>query len=151
MALEFGDWLPFDGSEDAQRQVFRKTYPVFAANLDIFPAGYVGSTVWWSLQDYWTDVPGIVVERFGLFRPDGGMRAVGVEAQTSFGRVTAPAVAAPKVVSGGQAVAVPVPEPSHFAVHLAYVLVFPCLLVGMLVAGMLALRRFRRPRLRHAT
>src|SRR5438552_8214611 len=38
-----------------------------------------------------------------LFRsPDGGMRAVGVEAQTSFGRVTAPAVAVPKVISGGQ-------------------------------------------------
>ena len=151
MVLEFGDWLPFGGSEDAQRQVFRKTYPAFAANLDTFPAGYVGSAVWWSLQDYWTDVPGIVVERFGLFRPEGAMRAVGVEAQTSFGRVTAPAVAVPKVVSGGQAVPVPVPEPSHFAIHLAWVLAFPSLLVGVLVAGMLVLRRFRRPRLRHAT
>ena len=151
MVLEFGDWLPFGGSEDAQRQVFRKTYPAFASNLDIFPAGYVGSAVWWSLQDYWTDVPGIVVERFGLFRPDGGMRAVGVDAQTSFGRVTTPVAAQPRVVSGGQAVAVPVPEPSHFATHLAFVLVFPCVLVGLLVAGMLALRRFRRPRLRHAT
>ena len=79
------------------------------------------------------------------------MRAVGVDAQTSFGRVTTPVAAQPRVVSGGQAVAVPVPEPSHFATHLAFVLVFPCVLVGLLVAGMLALRRFRRPRLRHAT
>src|SRR5207249_3569557 len=126
MVLEFGDWLPFGGSEDAQRQAFRKTYPAFASNLDIFPAGYVGSAVWWSLQDYWTDVPGIVVERFGLFRPDGGIRAVGVDAQTSFGRVTTPVAAQPRVVSGGQAVAVPVPEPSHFATHLAFDRVFPC-------------------------
>jgi len=151
MILEFGDWLPLGGSEDAQRQVFRKTYPVFAANLDTFPAGYVGSAVWWSLQDYWTDVPGIAVERFGLFRPDGGMRAVGAEAQKSFGRVTAPSAAVPSVVSGGQAVAVPVPMPGRFPLQLAYVVVFPCVLVGLLVAGMLALRRYRRPRLRHAT
>ena len=151
MILEFGDWLPFGGSEDGQRQVFRKTYPAFAANLDTFPAGYIGSAVWWSLQDYWTDVPGIVVERFGLFRPDGAKRAVAVEAQTSFGRVTAPSVAVPRVVSGGQAVAVPAPMPGRFALQLAYVIVFPCVLVGLLVAGMLALRRFRRPRLRPVT
>jgi hypothetical protein len=79
------------------------------------------------------------------------MRAVGLDAKTSFGRVIGPSVPAPTVVSGGQAVAVPVPEPSYFALHLAYVLLFPCLLVGVLVAGMLALRRLRRPRWRRAT
>src|SRR5260370_9654941 len=140
MVLEFGDWVPLGGSEDAQRQVFRKTYRAFAANLDTFPAGYVGSAVWWSLEDYWTDVPGIVVERFGLFRPDGGMRAVGVEAQTSFGRVTAPSVAVPTVVSGRQAVPVPAPVPGRFAIQLRYVVMFPSVRVGPVLAGMRALR-----------
>jgi beta-galactosidase/beta-glucuronidase len=155
MILEFGDWLPFNGSEFEQRQVFRKTYPAFAANLDVFPAGFVGSAVWWSLNDYWTDVPGIAVERFGLFRPDGGMRAVGAEAQASFGHVTAPSVApAPRVVSGGQAVPVPAPEPSHFALQLAFAVAFPSVLVAVIVGGLVVLRRWRlsrrRPRLRHA-
>jgi len=151
MILEFGDWLPFNGSEAEQRQVFRLTYPAFAANLDLLPAGFIGSTVWWSLEDYWTDVPGIAVERFGLFKPDGGMRAVGAEAKSSFGQVTTPAATAPHVVSGGQAVPVPVAEPSHFAGQLIYAAVFPCVLVGVLVGALLGLRRLRLARLRAAT
>ena len=155
MVLEFGDWLPFNGSEFEQRQVFRKTYPAFAAHLDVFPAGYVGSAVWWSLEDYWTDVPGIGVERFGLFRPGGAMRAVGAEAAASFGHVTAPpASPAPPVVSGGQAVPVPAPEPSRFALELAFAVAFPCALVVVIAGGLVVLRRARlarRPRLGHAS
>ena len=143
MILEFGDWLPFNGSEFEQRQVFRATYPAFASNLDVFPAGFVGSTVWWSLEDYWTDVPGIAVERFGLYRPDGGMRAVGAEARSSFGRVTAPVATAPQVVSGGQAVPVPAPESRRFAAQLALVVLFPVVLIGVIFAGLLVLRRRR--------
>ncbi|HEY6875011.1 MAG TPA: sugar-binding domain-containing protein [Candidatus Dormibacteraeota bacterium] len=151
MILEFGDWLPFNGSEAEQRQVFRLTYPAFAANLDSLPAGFIGSTVWWSLEDYWTDVPGIAVERFGLFKPDGGMRAVGAEAKESFGKVTEPSATTPHVVSGGQAVPVPVAEPSHFAGQLAYAAIFPCMLIAVIVAALLALRRLRLARLRTST
>ncbi len=153
MILEFGDWLPFNGSEAEQAQVFRATYPAFAANLDVYPAGFVGSMVWWSLEDYWTDVPGIAVERFGLYRPDGGMREVGAEAQTSFGRVTEPVTAAPKIVSGGQAVPVPAPQSDRFVVQLVFVVIFPVVLIGFIVGGLAILRRHRtaargaRPRL----
>ena len=156
MVLEFGDWLPFNGSEFEQQQVFRKTYPAFAANLDVFPAGFVGSAVWWSLEDYWTDVPGIAVERFGLFRPGGQMRAVGAEATASFGQVNAPSAPVARVVSGGQAVPVPVPEPSHFALELLFAIAFPCALVAVIVGGLVGLRRRRgeragSPRLRRAS
>ena len=96
-------------------------------------------------------MPGIAVERFGLFKPDGGMREVGAEAKTSFGQVTTPPATAPHVVSGGQAVPVRVAEPTQFARQIVFAAIFPCALVAVLVGALLGLRRLRLARVRTAT
>ena len=101
MVLEFGDWVFDNGYEGNQTQIFRKTYPALVGNFDTQPGGYVGSAVWWSLDDYWTDVAGIGVERFGLYRPDGSLRPVGAAAKSGFGEVTSPSGTIPGIVSGG--------------------------------------------------
>jgi glycosyl hydrolase family 2 len=150
MVLEFGDWVFDNGYEGNQTQIFRKTYPALVGNFDTRPGGYVGSAVWWSLEDYWTDVAGIGVERFGLYRPNGSMRPVGVAARSGFGEVTSPSGTIPGIVSGGAGAAAPVPEPSHLALHLAYALVLPVVIVGAIVGMLVLMRRVRTARLRRA-
>ena len=54
------------------------------AARDTMPDGYLGFDIWWSLEDYWTTRPGIQVERFGLFRPDGTRRPVADAVTASF-------------------------------------------------------------------
>ena len=68
MVLEFGEWVAPTGGERQQANLFRDTYPSLHANFDTQPDGFVGSAVWWSLEDYWTDIAGIGVERFGFTR-----------------------------------------------------------------------------------
>jgi beta-glucuronidase len=147
MVLEFGSWVYDNGYEGQQPQIFARTFPALEANFDTRPDGYVGSAVWWSLEDYWTDVPGIDVERFGLFRPDGTMRPVGALAATSFGQVTLPTSRVPSVVPGGTGAAEPVQPSSHFASHLAFALVFPLVLIGLILGGLALLDWRRRRRL----
>jgi len=148
MVLEFGGWAYENGYEGRQTQVFRNTYPALAGKFDTSQGGYVGSAVWWSLNDYWTDVAGIGVERFGLYRPDGSMRPVGAAVRSGFGEVTSQSGTIPGIVSGGAGAAAPVPEPSHFALHLAYALALPCILVGVIVVMLIGLRRQRLIRMR---
>lgn len=148
MILEFGTFVYDNGYEGNQSVVFSKTYPALQGNFDTREGGFVGSAVWWSLQDYWTDVPGISVERFGLYRPDGSIRPVGVLAEASFGEVTGPGVTVPGVVSGGAGAAAPQPEPSHFALHLVYALAFPAVMLVALIALLYGLRRGKLARLR---
>jgi beta-galactosidase/beta-glucuronidase len=148
MILEFGAFVYDNGYEGNQAVVFTKTYPALQGHFDTREGGFVGSAVWWSLEDYWTDVPGISVERFGLYRPDGSIRPVGVLAKSSFGEVTGPGVTVPGVVSGGAGAAAPQPEPSHFAVHLAYALAFPAVMLVALIALLYGLRRNRLARMR---
>jgi len=143
MVLEFGQWVYENGYDGQQQMIFRKTWPALFGNLDTSKNGYVGAAVWWSLKDYWTDVAGIGVERFGLYAPDGSLRTVGKLAQAAFGEVTVPSGAVPGFTSGGAGAAAPVPEPSHFYLHLGYALIFPVALVLALVAIMVAMRRPR--------
>ncbi len=143
MVLEFGGWVYDNGYDAKQRSTFSQTFPALAGNLDTLPHGFVGSAVWWSLEDYWTDVPGIGVEHFGLYRPDGTMRAVGALARSGFGEVTTSSSAAPGFISGGAGAAAPVPEPSHLVLQLAFALAFPIGLVAVISGLLLALRRRR--------
>ena len=144
MVLEFGQWVYENGYDGQQRMIFRKTWPALIGNLDTLKGGYVGAAVWWSLEDYWTDVAGIGVERFGLFTPDGSIRAVGNIARDSFGQVTAPPTSTvPGFVPGGAGTPAPVPEPTHVYTHLAFALLFPIALVAVLMLVMAGLRRRR--------
>jgi hypothetical protein len=103
MILEFGRWADSPQEEPEQQQVFQVTYRELAGRFDTLPAGYVGSAVWWTLDDYWTERPGILVEHFGLFRPDGSIRPAGVTAAQAFGVETRAAQRPPaaRIISGG--------------------------------------------------
>jgi beta-galactosidase len=151
MILEFGDWVYASGTDQQQVNVFKGTYPYVAAHFDTQEGGYVGSAVWWSLEDYWTEVPGLSVEHFGLYRPDGSARSVAAAVRTGFGEVTLPAPPVVGIVSGGKGVPAPAPEPSNFVLHLVYAVAIPCLLLVAITTALLRLRRSRIARRRIGT
>jgi beta-glucuronidase len=136
MVLEFGRWADGPAEEAAQKQVFDVTYAQLAAVMGTQTGGYVGAAVWWSLNDYWTERPGIGVEHFGLYRPDGTTRPVQDAVAHAYGASPdAPGpVAQRPLVSGG--VAVPIGGPSNrtgLGAMLVYALAFPTALLLVLV------------------
>jgi beta-glucuronidase len=84
VVLEFGRWADSTTGEAVQRAVFEETHGALDGARDTNPDGYLGFELWWSLEDYWTTRPGIEVERFGLFRPDGTRRPVADSVTASF-------------------------------------------------------------------
>ncbi|HVS49306.1 MAG TPA: glycoside hydrolase family 2 TIM barrel-domain containing protein [Candidatus Dormibacteraeota bacterium] len=143
MILEFGDWV-FENSGDRQQQnLFRGTYPALATHFDTLPDGYLGSAVWWSLEDYWTDVPGVTVEHFGLYRPDGSERPVAGDARVGFGSVTVPAAPVVGLPSRGSGVAAPTPTAGRLWLYLGYAVVVPAVPLATITFGLLWLRRRR--------
>ncbi len=52
--------------------------------LDTNPSGFVGAAVWWTLDDYWTQRPGVKIEHFGLYAPNGDPRPAGLQAAELF-------------------------------------------------------------------
>jgi hypothetical protein len=84
MVLEFGRWAdrPFD--EERQRVIFEETYPAFERYRADRPGGFVSAATWWTLHDFATQLGGIGVEHFGLYRGDGSLRPAGIAASGSF-------------------------------------------------------------------
>jgi beta-glucuronidase len=147
MVLEFGRWANSAQEEAEQERVFKVTYSAIEPVQDLQPGGYVGATVWWSLDDYWTERPGIDVERFGLYRPDGSARPVAAAVASAYA-ATATSGSAGRgaqegIVSGGEAIALGQNGAStRLIAMVAYALGLPLLLVGGLV---LLLVLWRRP------
>jgi hypothetical protein len=150
MIMEFGRWADSTGEEAEQSRVFEVTYGQLEQRFDTLPSGYVGSAVWWTLDDYWTQRPGLQVEHFGLYRPDGSQRPVaGLVAQAY--QADAPPTQKPpneRVVSGGVGVGA-APRPGagrELAGLVAYAIALPVLVVAgtvlLLVRGS-GLRRGR--------
>lgn len=147
LILEFGYWADSAADESVQTQVFQVTYGQLAQRFDTLPGGYVGASVWWSLDDYWTQRPGIQVEHFGLFRPDGSLRPVGALAGQAFQAASGPAQRPPRtvVVSGGVGVGAGRPGASRQLVWLvAYALALPTLVTAAGVLVLLLTGRRRR-------
>lgn len=84
LALEFGRWADTPIDEARQRAIFEDTYAALEHYRADRPSGFVSAATWWTLHDFATQLPGIGVEDFGLFRPDGGLRAAGTLAARSF-------------------------------------------------------------------
>ncbi len=84
MALEFGRWSDGTDGLARQRAVFSDTYPIFARHAGTDDHGFVGLATWWTLDDFLTMRPGIGVEHFGLYAPDGTPRPVAVVASAQF-------------------------------------------------------------------
>jgi beta-glucuronidase len=83
LALEFGRWADGTGGPEEQARIFSDTYPQFALRSSA-RGGYVGATVWWTLEDFTTMMPGIAVEHFGLYEPSGRRRPAAVAAARLF-------------------------------------------------------------------
>src|SRR5437879_9344337 len=102
MVLEYGHWADDARDEAQQVRVFNAYYAQLSSEFDTQPDGFVGAALWWSLDDYWTQRPGITVERFGLYRPDGSLRPAGDAVGRTFALV-APSAPPPPVRSHGVA------------------------------------------------
>jgi beta-glucuronidase len=146
MILEFGRWADTPAEEAEQARVFTVTYAQLAARFDTLPDGFVGSAVWWTLDDYWTQRPGIQVEHFGLFRPDATARPVAGEAAQAFGAETGPTQRPPgsRVVTGG--VGLPAGRQGASRQLLGLIIYALALPLGLL--GALCLLLLRQPRRR---
>ena len=133
MVLEYGHWADNAYDENQQLRVFNTYYQQISANFDTEPDGFVGAGVWWTLDDYWTQKPGITVEKFGLYKPDGSLRKAGAAASRAFAR-TGPSTAPPVVRSKGVAVPI-VPSESHARLlpYLAYGFALPAAVLALLI------------------
>lgn len=83
MALEFGRWADGADGPRLQTSILEQTYPQFDQRSSR-RGGYVGGSVWWTLEDFTTMVPGIGIEHFGLFEPSGSRRPSLVAARRLF-------------------------------------------------------------------
>jgi len=84
MILEYGHWADTLADQEEQRRILADTYQAAAADLDTNPSGFVGAAVWWTLDDYWTQRPGVKIEHFGLYTPNGDPRPAGLQAAELF-------------------------------------------------------------------
>jgi beta-glucuronidase len=133
MVLEYGRWADTPYDEAEQQRVFNTYHSQLAADFDTQAGGFVGAGVWWTLDDYWTQRPGLTVEEFGLYRPDGTLRKAGVSAGHAFA-ADAPSAAPATVRSKGVAVAlVPSPNHSRLLPYIAYAFFLPALVLGLAI------------------
>src|SRR6266550_1793861 len=141
MVLEYGHWADDARDEAQQVRVFNAYYAQLSSEFDTQPDGFVGAALWWSLDDYWTQRPGITVERFGLYRPDGSLRPAGDAVGRTFALV-APSAPPPAVRSQGVAVAI-TPSERHMRLlpYIAYGFVLPA---AVLIVAIFGLSRIRR-------
>jgi hypothetical protein len=101
----------------------------------------VAAAVWWSLDDYWTERPGITIETFGLYRPDGTLRPAGVAARHSF-TLTAPPPPPAAVRSKGVAVAIhPSERQGRLLAYVGYGLALPAGVLIVVIAVLSSMRR----------
>jgi beta-glucuronidase len=85
MILEFGRWADLPADEERQALIFKETYAVLERFRADRPDGFVSAATWWTLRDFATQLGGIVLEDFGLMRPDGSLRPAGELAAAAFG------------------------------------------------------------------
>lgn len=152
MILEFGRWADTPQQEAVdQPAVFQQTYAAIEPRLDDNPGGYIGAAVWWSLDDYWTERPGIQVEHFGAYRPDGSERPVGEQMGQAYGAAEKPQP--PRLPREGATAQAPREGPSSpsFAVAAGYAILVPTVLMIALILFLRLMPRYpKRPEERPA-
>jgi beta-glucuronidase len=142
MVLEYGHWADNAADEAQQARVFSTYYAQLEPDFGTQPGGFIGAAVWWTLDDYWSQRPGITVETFGLYSPNGGLRKAGVAAGRAWAR-TAPTTTPATVRSTGVAIAIqPSERHSRLMSYVAYGFALPALLLTALIV---ILSRVRRP------
>jgi hypothetical protein len=139
--LEFGRWSDNASEQAEQRRILADTYQAVVPYLDDTPNGFVGATVWWTLDDYWTQRPGLRIEHFGLYTPNGDPRPAGLQAAELFSGGAGQG-ARQKIVSNaiGQA-RQPAVHSLRFLGYLAYGLTIALLIPTIILLALLLLRR----------
>jgi beta-glucuronidase len=142
MIMEYGRWADNAAEQPEQRRILNDTYLAAAPDFDTEPSGFVAATVWWTLDDYWTQRPGVKIEHFGLFTPNGDPRPAGVQAAELF-TGGAGQGARQKIQSNATAVSLPPAfEGTRLLGYLAYALTIALVIPA---AILLLLLRGRRP------
>jgi glycosyl hydrolase family 2 len=141
LILEFGRWSDNVSEEEEQRRILADTYQAAAQYLDTTPSGFVGAAVWWTLDDYWSQRPGVKIEHFGLYRPNGDPRPAGLQAASLFSGGAGQG-AKQKIVStaNGQA-RQPALEGLRFLGYLAYALTVALAIPAIILLGLLVVGR----------
>jgi len=143
--LEFGRWSDNVAEQAEQRRILADTYQAVAPYLDDTPNGFVGATVWWTLDDYWTQRPGLKIEHFGLYTPNGDPRPAGLQAAELFSggagqgarqKIVSTAIGQPRQQSV---------QGLRFLGYLAYALIVALTILTVILLALLILRR-RPPR-----
>src|SRR5213082_2533368 len=141
MVMEYGHWADNRADESQQLRVFNTYYAQLSPAFDTEVGGFVGAALWWTLDDYWTQRPGLSVETFGLYRPDGTLRPAGVAAGRAFAR-TGPSTPPTSLRTSGVAVPIePGERQGRLLPYIAYGFALPAV---VLVVAIFVLSRVRR-------
>ncbi len=84
MILEFGRWADEPSDEARQLVIFEETYAAIERVRSDRSGGFVSGATWWTLHDFATQIAGIGIEDFGLYRHDGSLRPAGAAAAAAF-------------------------------------------------------------------
>ena len=146
MIMEFGRWSDNPAEDGEQRRILTDTYQAAAPSLDTNASGFVAAVTWWTLDDYWTQAPGITIEHFGLFTPNGDPRPAGIQAAELFGGGAGQG-ARQKIVSSatGAPLHSALDQGFQFLGYLAYALAVALLIPGIILALLLVIPRRRHP------
>ena len=148
MILEYGHWADTLADQEEQRRILADTYQAAAADLDTDPSGFVGAAVWWTLDDYWTQRPGVKIEHFGLYAPNGDPRPAGLQAAELFAGGAGQG-AKQKIVSSATGQARKSAPALRFLGYFAYALVVALAIPAAILVVLLLTRP--RPRARVST
>jgi beta-galactosidase/beta-glucuronidase len=141
MILEYGHWSDNAADQAQQLRVFDTYFSQLSTYSTSEPGGFVAAGVWWSLDDYWTQRPGITVEHFGLFRPDGSLRPVGNAVSRSF-EATSPPPPPQNVKSKGVATAIQSTARHNLLFpYIGYGLAVPAIVITALIVLLSMVRR----------
>ena len=141
MILEYGHWADDPYDEAQQVRVFNTYYAQLSADFDTTQSGFIGAAVWWTLDDYWSQRPGINVEHFGLYSADGTLRPVGSAVSRVYA-LSAPSARPSNVRSSGVAVPIISSERnSRLLPYLAYGFAVPALVLIVVIAALSRVRR----------
>ena len=144
VALEYGRWSDSRSDQQEQRRILVDTYAALAPELASNPSGYVAGAIWWTLDDYWTQRPGVRIEHFGLFTPNGDPRPAGLQAAELFSGGAGQG-ARQKIVSSATGAPIqPAFEGKLLLGYLAYALTVALAIPAVILLGLLARQRRRR-------
>jgi beta-glucuronidase len=146
MVLEYGRWSDTPGQQAEQQRILTATYDAIAPELAINPSGYVAGAIWWTLDDYWTQRPGVKIEHFGLFTPNGDPRPAGVQAAELFSGGAGQG-ARQRIVSSATGAALPAAfQGTRLVGYLLYALILSLALpAAILLVLLIGARRRRVP------